>query len=221
MNLFQSVTNGALTAKSFFICVGVCLLCGLICAFFSSVRSRISKSFVISLTALPVIVYTVITIVNGNIGTGVAVMGVFSLIRFRSVASKAKDIVSVFTAMAAGLACAAGYVFVALLLCAVVAVLMLAYSFIPLKSDRELELKITVPESLNAKEAFDEVFARFTKSAKLLKMKTSDMGSLYKLTYAVELKDGDSMKEFMDELRIRNGNLEILLAQPYLKGDEL
>lgn len=120
--LFESILSFDFTAKQYFICLGGALLCGLIAAFAASFRSKISKGFFISLIILPLIVHTVITMVNGNVGTGVAVMGAFSLVRFRSVPGKARDIAAIFLAMTAGLACAAGYVAVALIFTAIVAV---------------------------------------------------------------------------------------------------
>lgn len=219
--IFQSITAGTLTLAGYFICFGVAILCGIIIAAASSFRSSVSKGFIASLILLPAIVDTVIMLVNGNLGTAVAVMGVFALVRFRSVASKAKDIVSVFLAMSAGLACAGGYVAVAIVFTVIICVGLIIVELIPMRTDRELLLKITVPESLDSAGAFDGIFEKYTLRHRLVKMKTSDMGSLYKLTYKIELKNNDDMKAFIDELRTRNGNLEISVGEGGERTDTL
>ncbi len=213
-SIFDSVITAEVTVKTFLICLGCSFLCGVIAALGAGIRSRTSKSFLASLILLPMIVYTVITMVNGNIGTGVAVMGAFSLVRFRSVPGKAKDIVSIFLAMTAGLACASGYVALAVLFTLIVSVITVAISFIKIGEDSSLLLNITVPESLNIAHGFDDLFKTYTKKYRLISTKTSNMGSLYKLSYRVELKDGDKAQEFIDALRCRNGNLEIMLTEP-------
>lgn len=213
-SIFDSVITAEVTVKTFLICLGCSFLCGVIAALGAGIRSRVSKSFLASLILLPMIVYTVITMVNGNIGTGVAVMGAFSLVRFRSVPGKAKDIVSIFLAMTAGLACASGYVALAVLFTLIVSVIAVAISFIKIGEDSSLLLNITVPESLNIAHGFDDLFKTYTKKYRLIATKTSNMGSLYKLSYRVELKDTDKAQEFIDALRCRNGNLEIMLTEP-------
>lgn len=213
MSLFESVISNELTLDSFLICLGAALLCGIIVAAAASVKANVSKSFVVSLVLLPMIVETVITMVNGNIGTGVAVMGAFSLVRFRSVPGKAKDIAALFLAMTSGIACSAGYVGLALIFTAAVSAVMVVLSFIPLGSERALELRITVPESLNFADEFDDLLEKYTKSHKLFKVKTSNMGSLYVLNYKIQMKDRSKMKEFIDKLRCRNGNLEISIIE--------
>ena len=159
------------------------------------------------------IVFTVITTVNGNIGTGVAVMGAFSLVRFRSVPGKAKDIAAIFLAMTSGLACSGGYIATALLFTVIVCVVLCVLSIIPLGNDKSMDLQITIPESLHFANEFEDIFNKYTKKHKLIRAKTSNMGSLYKLFYRIELIDTNKMQEFIDELRCRNGNLEISLAE--------
>ena len=184
--IFASImtAGGGVTLGAYLISLGLALLCGLIVLLATSVRNRISKSFAITVFLLPAIVHTVIIMVNGNIGTGIAVAGAFSLVRFRSVPV-------LFTAL--------------------ISVIMLVFSLIPIKREREYELHITVPESLNYYGAFDSVFKEYTRSVKLVKSKTSNMGSLYKLTYIVDLKNPADSKNMIDSLRERNGNLEIAL----------
>lgn len=207
--LFTSITNGIFTPQNYLICAGCALLCGIIAAVAASFRSHTTKSFIVSLILLPAIVQTVIMMVNGNVGTGVAVMGAFSLVRFRSVPGKAKDIVSIFLTMTAGLACASGYVGIAILFTVIVSLGMVITVLFPVKSEKALDLRITVPETISFEGAFDEVFEEFTKNHTLVSVKTTNMGSLYRLQYRIELKDSGKMKAFIDSLRCRNGNLEI------------
>ena len=211
--IFASIITDGFTITSYIISMVTALICGAIAAFSASVKTVSSKSFLISLLLLPVIVQTVITMVNGNIGTGVAVMGAFSLVRFRSIPGKARDIAVIFLTMTAGLACAAGYVVIAILFTVFVCTIMICCSFISFSDDRALILKITVPETLNFHSAFDDVFSAYTKKWQLVNAKTVNMGSLYKLTYKIELKNKDRLKEFIDEMRTRNGNLEVSVSE--------
>ena len=194
------------------------MLGGLI-AFTANFRAKQSKSFLLALFLIPAIVQTVIMLVNGSVGTGVAVMGAFSLVRFRSVAGSAKEIVSIFLAMATGLATAMGYIGLAIVIVSILCIAMIIASFIRLKEKDDLvrELKIIVPEDLNYAHSFDDVFEKYTKTYKLQNVKTTNMGSLYKLSYNIELRSEDDIQDFINDLRCRNGNLEIsvmILAVP-------
>jgi len=221
-DLFDSIIVGSsLSATTYLTCLAAALGCGLICALAASIRTRVSKSFLTSLALLPMIVATVIIMVNGSIGTGVAVMGAFSLIRFRSVPGKARDIVTIFLSMTAGLTCASGYVAVALLFTVLVAAMMLLLTFIPLGEERSMDLHITVPESLRFAGAFDDLFKQYTRACRLVRARTTNMGSLYKLQYRVKLKNAGQMQEFIDALRCRNGNLEISLCELLENAEEL
>ncbi|MBQ3228588.1 MAG: DUF4956 domain-containing protein [Clostridia bacterium] len=213
-DLFASIiTAGAgLTLKSYLVALATSLLCGLIVLLATSFKNNVTKSFAVTVLLLPAIVQTVIMMVNGNVGTGIAVAGAFSLVRFRSVPGKAREIASIFLAMTAGLASAAGYVGIAILFTAVISVIMLVFSLIPIKREREYELHVTVPESLNFDGAFDSIFKEYARSSRLVKTKTSSMGSLYKLTYILDIKDCSRSKEMIDKIRERNGNLEISLC---------
>ena len=212
-HLFDSIipVGTSLTLRSYLIALSAALVCGLIVLLATSIRGNITKSFAVTVLLLPAIVQTVIMMVNGNVGTGIAVAGAFSLVRFRSVPGRAREIAAIFLSMTAGLACAAGYVAIALLFTVTVSVIMLIFSFIPIRREREYELHITVPESLSFMGAFDDIFKEYTRSSRLTKTKTSNMGSLYKLTYVLDLKDPAQSKEMIDALRTRNGNLEISL----------
>ena len=207
--LFSAIYSETFTPEIYFICTAVSLVLGAVIAFTAGFRAKQSKSFLLALFLIPAIVQTVIMLVNGSVGTGVAVMGAFSLVRFRSVAGSAKEIVSIFLAMATGLATAMGYIGLAAIFVVIICIVMLITSFIHFKERDDLvrSLKITVPEDLNYAHEFDEIFEKYTRNAKLLTVKTSNMGSLYKLLYRVELVSEDDIQKFIDELRIRNGNL--------------
>ena len=212
--LFNPIYTTNFTFTSYIICTVISLVLGLIVAVSSGFKSRQSRSFLLSLFLLPAIVQTVIMLVNGSVGTGIAVMGAFSLVRFRSVPGSAKEIVSIFLAMATGLATAMGYVFLASLFVIIVCAMMILSSFVRIreKDDLQRELRITVPEDLNYAHSFDDLFEAYTKITKLVTVKTTNMGSLYKLVYKIQLKDEENIQSFIDDLRCRNGNLEISIA---------
>lgn len=214
--LFNPIYTTNFTFLSYIICTLSSLVLGLIIALSSGFKSRQSRSFLLSLFLLPAIVQTVIMLVNGSVGTGIAVMGAFSLVRFRSVPGSAKEIVSIFLSMATGLATAMGYVFLAALFVIIVCAVMILSSFVKIKEKDDLvrELRITVPEDLNYAHSFDDLFETYTDSAKLVTVKTTNMGSLYKLVYKIQLKDEEHIQSFIDDLRCRNGNLEIAIAIP-------
>ena len=219
-SIFSSVLTGSFSAGQYILCLLFAGLCGAIAAMALS-RESGSRSFLVSLVVLPIIVTTVIMMVNGNVGTGVAVAGAFSLVRFRSAAGRAQDISSIFLVMTAGLACAAGYVAVALLFTIAASGVMLLLSRVPMSCERFAALHITVPESLHFVDAFDDLFEQYTKSRKLVKARTSNMGSLYKLDYRIEMKDPSELQAFLDALRCRNGNLEIAVLNEPEGGEAL
>lgn len=222
LELFDSIIVGNdITLDVYLICLLAAGACGVLTALAASFRSHASKSFLTSLILLPMIVCTVIAMVNGNIGTGVAVMGAFSLIRFRSVPGKARDIVVIFLAMTAGLACAGGYVGIALVFTLIVGLGMVITSLVPMGNERCMDLHITIPESLRYANEFDDLFSKYLKSHRLVQAKTTNMGSLYKLHYRVEMKDAKQGQAFIDDLRCRNGNLEIALCEVMGSMEEL
>ena len=221
MPIFDSIIKTEFTVATYVMCLGAALLCGLIIALAASVKVRATKSFIISLVLLPMIVQTVITMVNGNIGTGVAVMGAFSLVRFRSVPGKAKDIAVIFLAMTAGLACATGYIAIAVLFSAIISATLVVLSNISFGAEKSMDLRITVPESLNFMNEFDDLFRKYTSKYKLYKTKTTNMGSLYKLSYSIQMKKEADIQKFIDELRCRNGNLEIAICESAEGNEDL
>ena len=219
--IFDSILSGGFTVGLFLLCLGMAGLCGMMASLIMAKLGEASKGFLISLVVLPMVVCTVILMVNDSVGTGIAVAGAFSLVRFRSVAGKAKDISAIFLVMTAGLARAAGYVIIALVFTLVVSLVILLLSRMGFGRKDTYELHITIPETLRFAGAFDDLFARYTNSHKLVKTRTSNMGSLYKLSYDLELKDPNAAQAFIDELRCRNGNLEILLSEKMEDSDAL
>lgn len=216
--LNNNVTGGTFLAAS------VCSLAlGFVIAFIYSRRNPCSNSLFVTLTLLPVIVQTVIMMVNGNIGAGVATAGAFSLVRFRSVPGKGQEITSIFLAMAVGLATGMGYLgFAVILTLAVMLIHMLLNTLHTGESAQGVrELKITIPESLDYEEVFDDLLREYTAEAELQEVRTASMGSLYRLTYRIRLRAGAGTKELLDELRLRNGNLEISCGRPVMTGEEL
>lgn len=220
-SIFSSILTGSFSVGTYLLCLLFAGICGVIAALALRRDSGVSRSFLISLVVLPIIVTTVILMVNGNVGTGIAVAGAFSLVRFRSAAGKARDISAIFLVMTAGLACAAGYLGIALLFTVIASAVIALLSRVPMRCERCTELHITVPESLHFADAFDDLFAQYTKTWKLVKAKTSNMGSLYKLDYRIEMKDTAALQEFLDALRCRNGNLEIAFLNATEGGEEL
>lgn len=219
--IFNSILLEGINFRNYSICLITALVCGILVAFAASYKSYVSKSFIISLIVLPMIVETVIIMVNGNVGTGVAVMGAFSLVRFRSVPGKAKDIAAIFLSMTSGLACAAGYVWIALLFNVFVCAVLIVLANIPMGEERFMDLHITVPESLRFAKEFDDIFDEYTKKYRLVQTKTTNMGSLYKLQYKIQMKDKIDIQEFIDKLRCRNGNLEIAIIEAMEGSEEL
>lgn len=216
--MLNSILGSELTLVSFLICTAVSLLLGVGTALVSIYRSRTTQSFAVTLAILPAVVQLVIMLVNGNLGAGVAVAGAFGLVRFRSAPGTAKEIGALFLAMAIGLATGMGYVGLAVMAFVIVsaAMLLTAVNFGGAE-EHERVLKITIPESLDHDGLFDDLFEKYTKSCVLERVKTSNMGTLYELTYRVTLPDDHTPKAFLDELRCRNGNLNITCGREATK----
>jgi hypothetical protein len=224
LNSILDVTSTAsITFGQFFLCTMSSLILGILVAMVHMYRNRYSKSFIITLALMPVVVQAVIMLVNGNLGTGVAVMGAFSLVRFRSVPGNAREIGSIFLAMAIGLATGMGYLGIGALLLIFIGCFTLLLVRIPFGDMRSegRDLKVTIPESLDYEGIFDDIFEEYTGKAELLKVRTVNMGSLYELHYQVELKKSKKEKEFLDAIRCRNGNLTIVCGKIALGRDEL
>lgn len=213
------ITGGEITLPSFLICTAVSLLLGVLMALLFLRQEKSSRSFALTLAMLPAVVQVIIMLVNGNIGTGVAVAGAFGLVRFRSAAGTAREISMIFLAMAIGLSTGMGYILIAALFFCIMAAFLLLLQRLRFGCEKEnvRELKITIPENLDCDGLFDDLFGAYTSEAELERVKTSNMGTLYELDYKVILKDEHTIKPFLDELRSRNGNLNISFGRPVTK----
>ena len=207
--------NTTVSYTGFLLPVAAALLLGLIFAMAYMYRSRRSRSLIATMAVLPAVVCVIIMAVNGNIGAGVAVAGAFGLVRFRSAPGTAKEITAIFIAMTTGLLCGMGFLIYAAIFVLIMSLVLVLYSFIGFgEEDNSLRksLRITVPENVDYTKEFEEIFDRYTTSRKLLSAKTSGMGSLFKLSYDITLKDPSVEKALVDELRVKNGNLEIAVT---------
>lgn len=217
--MLDSIITTQITLQVFAICTAVSLALGVGAALLCMYKSRYTQSFILTLAMLPAVVQVVIMLVNGNIGAGVAVAGTFSLVRFRSAPGTAREIGMIFLAMAIGLATGMGYVALAVLFFLVMAAFVLALTGLRFGggNEQERELKITIPENLDYDGLFDDLFQTYTRSARLERVKTTNMGTLYELHYSVVLKTERIPKEFLDALRCRNGNLNIVCGRAATK----
>ena len=223
--IFKSVLASSITPYSFFICLFSSVLIGLAVALvYIKTEKRYSSGFVVTLALLPAVVQIINMMVNGNLGAGVAVAGAFSLVRFRSIPGTAKEIGAIFIALAAGLATGMGYIAFAAIFALVMLLLMLVYSALKLgarAAARKKELTVVIPENLNYTAAFNDLFEKYTDYCELISVKTTNMGSLFKLKYEIRLKSEKEEKEFIDSLRCRNGNLEIMCCRLAENGENL
>lgn len=219
--MFNSILGSELTPMHFFVCLGVALLLGLIVAIVHQKTARSSSNFITTLAILPMLVAMAIMLVNGNLGAGVATVGVFSLVRFRSIAGNSRSILSVFFAMAIGLAVGTGYIAFAAAFTAIVAIIIVFLKCIKFgeTSSGEKKLTILVPEDLDYTEMFDDVFSKYTTSHILEKAKTTNMGSLFELTYRIVTKKKINEKEFIDKIRVKNGNLKVSLSHQLVEEE--
>ncbi len=216
-------TTTDLTIVQYLILTGVSLLLGLISALVYMHRNTYTKGFVLSLVLLPTVVQTVILLVSGNLGAGVAVAGTFSLVRFRSVPGGAREIAAIFTAMAIGLATGMGYIAVAALLTVAVglASLVMIHLRFGEQDANKRRLRVTMPEDLDYTKVFDDVFSQYVTQVELKKVKTTNLGSMFELQYDLTLRDPEQEKPFLDALRTRNGNLNIILSRTPGNNEEL
>ena len=222
-NLFGSIFSGTLTVGLFLLAVVASIVLGLLLALVFMYRNTYTKSFISALVLVPAIETVVIMLVNDNIGVGLSVAGSFALIRFRSVKGNAKELTAIFLAMTIGIICGTGYVMLAalytVLLCAVMFVLE-ALNFGKM-SENERYLKITIPESLNYDEVFEDILKKYCDRHELVSLKTLTLGSLFRVEYAISMKDPKQLKQMIDALRTRNGNLEIMCAKASGSREEL
>lgn len=223
--IFDTALSSVISVKDFCLCIGISLLLGVILALAYTFKSRFTKGFIFTLAVLPAIVCVVIMMVNGNVGTGVAVAGAFSLVRFRSAPGSAKEIAAIFLAMAAGLMCGMGYLAFAGLFVLIMCLVLVLYTVLNFGSGKLVSLnrtlRITIPEDLDYTNVFDDIFKEYATSWELERVKSVNLGSMFKITYSVTLRNGDKEKEFIDKLRTRNGNLEVMLSRMDSQNGEL
>lgn len=214
-SIFENSVTSSLSYGTALICILTSCVLGAIIALVHMKTSRYTKNFVITLTVLPILVQLVIMMVNGNLGTSIAIMGAFSLVRFRSIAGNSKEITSVFFAMVVGLAVGMGQILFASVVTLIVALLIFIYSKMKFGNDKENErkLKVVIPENLNYIDVFEDIFEKYTNKVFLEKVKTTNMGSMYELIYHITVKENINEKDFLDEIRCRNGNLNIMLSR--------
>lgn len=223
--LFDTAAIKVIPVGDFLLCIGMALLCGLMLSLCHMFRCRYTRSYTVTLLLLPAVVCAVIMMVNGNVGAGVAVAGAFSLVRFRSVPGTAREITMLFLAMGAGLICGMGYLAFAVLFTLILCLVFLLCNLVRFggsqKSLLYKTLSITIPENLDYAGIFDDLFEKYTREHSLVRVKTTNMGSLFRLTYNITLKQDASEKQMIDDIRCRNGNLEISLSQQETTAAEL
>ena len=223
--VFDNSNVTVITIGDFLLCIGCSLIIGLVIAFSYMQKTKYTKSFVITLSMLPSVVCVVIMMVNGNIGTGVAVAGAFSLVRFRSIPGTAKEIGTLFLAMGSGLIAGMGYLAFSLIFTLILCSVFVLYSHLDFGAQKNSacykSFRITIPEDLDYTGVFEDIFEKYTKSYELVKVKTTNLGSMFRLTYDVVLKDPAQEKELIDSLRCRNGNLEITVSKQVTVVTEL
>ena len=215
--LFDTDMTAVIGVGDFLLCMLCALICGVVLAAGYAYRTRYTRSFLVTLALLPAVVCVVIMMVNGNVGAGVAVAGAFSLVRFRSVPGTAKEISMLFIAMGAGLIIGMGYLAYGILFAVLMCLISMVYNRLDLGTKKNAAIyktvTVTIPEDLDYSQVFDGIFSEHTKSYELVRVKTVNMGSLFRLTYDVVLKDPSREKEMIDALRCRNGNLEITVSR--------
>lgn len=223
--IFDSASQKVISITDFLVCIGASLVVGIIIALCYMYRSRYTKSFVVTLAVLPAVVCVVIMMVNGNVGAGVAVAGAFSLVRFRSVPGSAREICTIFLAMGSGLIAGMGYIGYSVLFTVVMCLIYLVYSHIDLGSKKRSALyktvNVTIPESLDYTNVFKEVFNEYCTEYETVKVKSINLGSMFRITYNICMKDSSLEKKMIDELRIRNSNLEITVSKQETVAYEL
>lgn len=223
--MFDSIIESvyATTGKEFLICSGVSFLLGLLLALVHIYKNDYSKNMIILLFCLPFAVQTMLMLVKGSFGTSIAVMGAFSLVRFRSAQGNARELLSIITGVTIGLATSLGYVGIAACVLVFISLIVLVFTTVDfgVKKNCNRTLKITIPEDLDYEGVFDDIFDKYTSKCESVKVRTTNMGSLYELTYSIVLKKDVKEKEFIDTIRCRNGNLTVMCGRPVTPRDEL
>ena len=213
--MLNSVISTAMTLPAFLACVFSSMILGVLTALLFTYRTHHTDSFTLSVAVIPPVVTLVIMLVNGNIGAGLGVAGAFALVRFRSVPGTAREITALFFAVALGLACGMGFIGIAAIFFVIMAAFVLVLGALHFggANNAARQLKITIPENLDYEGLFDDLFEKYTARHELMRVKTTNMGTLYELSYRILLKNPEKTKEFMDEIRCRNGNLNIICGR--------
>lgn len=221
LNSLFSSTTSSVELSSILLCSLCSIVLGIIIALTHKYTSKYNKNFLTTISVLPLLVQTVIIMVNGNLGTSVAILGAFSLVRFRSLPGTSKEILSVFFSMTVGLATGMGHLLFALVITVIGCIILLLLNKVSLfdKNKQEKILKITIPENLDYTTVFDDIFSEYTKKVDLEQVKTTNMGSMFDLSYRVVLNKDINEKQFIDDLRVKNGNLKIILTHPLEESD--
>lgn len=223
--MFDTIYTSAITAGQFFTMAAAALVSGLIYSWLMSFRIRSTKRFFLVTTLLPLVVAAVISFVSGSIGAGVAIGGAFGLIRFRSAPGSADEIAAVLIAMGSGIAFGMGYVAYGVIILLGLAALYFVIAALPIFEHRGLSaeklLKVTIPEALEYNGAFDEIFDRYLRSVESVGVKTTGMGSMFRLSYRITMKNPGEEKALIDALRTKNGNLEISILPYALEAGQL
>ena len=220
--MLKSIFNSesiTLDLDKLLLCMVSAIILGIVIALVHKKTTNTSKNFIETIAILPILIAVVIMMVNGNLGTGVAVAGAFSLVRFRSVPGNSKEIMTVFFAMAIGLALGMGHIAFAIIVTIIVCIFILILNYTNKNAKNTQSLTILIPENLDYNNLFDETLKKYTNSYKIEKIKTTNMGSLFELNYLIELKNNINTKQFIDELRIMNGNLKISLNNLMIEGE--
>ena len=224
-SIYDTQQASAINIADFGMATGMSLALGMVIAVAYMYKTRFTKSFVVTLALLPAIICVIIMMVNGSIGTGIAVAGAFSLVRFRSVPGTAKELCTLFFAMATGLIAGTGYLGIAVIFTAVMCLAFVIYSSLDFGSSRNADryktIRVMIPEDLDYSGVFEDIFSEYTSSCELIQVKTTNMGSMFRLTYDIVLKDPAHEKEFIDRIRCRNGNLEINVSRQATTATEL
>jgi hypothetical protein len=212
-----------ITFSGIIICTLTSLVAGVLTALVYTFRHIANKNFVITLALLPVIIQSIIMLVNGSVGTGIAVMGAFSLVRFRSVPGTAKEITSIFLAVALGLATGTGHIWYAMAFMLVINGMIMIFSVTGFGQTKTLvrNLKVVIPEDMDYAVVFNDLFAEYTRNVSLERVRTVNLGSLYELQYSIILKDLKKERELLDKIRQRNSNLEVSCGRAIINREEL
>ena len=221
LNSIFSETASSVELSSILLCSIISIILGVVIALTHKQTSKYNKNFLVTLSILPLLVQTIIIMVNGNLGTSVAIMGAFSLVRFRSLPGTSKEILSVFFAMTVGLATGMGHLVFAIIITINCSLAIFILSKVALfnKNKKEKILKIMIPENLDYTNVFDDIFETYTEKVELEQVKTTNMGSMFDLSYRIILNENVNEKAFLDDLRVKNGNLKVMISHPIEESD--